>query len=110
MKTAEELRKEIEVKRQKLEASLDKEYGEKLAQAEARAKVEKAKKTAKARKMVDHAKFVLAGFILAECRRKKNTKIIEEAIAGTKKDTDKKSLQNLLKYVAEGQQSLFDEE
>lgn len=87
---------ELKKKLAEEEKALKAKYAEKLEAAKKRERRAATLEAKKLRKQEDHAKYLLAGFVLAEAKKSKNVDMLRKCLATLTREHDKDAMKALI--------------
>lgn len=87
---------ELKKKLAEEEKALKAKYAEKLEAAKKRERRAATLEAKKLRKQEDHAKYLLAGFVLAEAKKSKNVDMLKKCLGTLTREHDKEAMQALI--------------
>lgn len=93
---------ELKKKLAEEEKALKARYAEKIEAAKKRQRRVESLEAKKLRTQENHAKFLLAGFVLADIKKSKNTDTLRKCLATLTKDKDKEAMQALIDSLSHG--------
>ena len=93
---------ELKKKLAEEEKALKAKYAEKLEAAKKRERRAATLEAKKLRKQEDHAKYLLAGFVLAEAKKSKNVDMLRKCLATLTREHDKEAVQALIDSLSHG--------
>jgi len=82
------------------EKALRDKYAKKLAAAKKRERTAKTREAKKFRAVENHGKYLLAGFVLAEAKRKADDTLLKRCLATLTKDREREALKHLIASVS----------